>query len=104
MNFVGDLSTGTLKEMPLTIFGIIDGRHIIVSGPCGFLYLRAIGEVTQLYFGLISLSVLNILLRMFCNHMRKLKNKIVTVTKLVTIVTTELRNTELFASYMKPFK
>ena len=31
MNFVGDLSTGTLKEMPLTIFGIIDGRHIIVS-------------------------------------------------------------------------
>jgi hypothetical protein len=31
MNVLGDLSTGTLKEMPLTIFGIIEGRHIIVS-------------------------------------------------------------------------
>jgi len=31
MNVLGDLSTGTLKEIPLTIFGIIEGRHIIVS-------------------------------------------------------------------------
>jgi len=31
MNVLGDLSTGTLKQMPLTIFGIIEGRYIIVS-------------------------------------------------------------------------
>jgi len=31
MNVLGDLSSGTLKEMPLTIFGIIKSQHIIVS-------------------------------------------------------------------------
>jgi hypothetical protein len=42
MNVLSDLSTGTLKEVLLTIFGIIEGRHIIVSSggasvdPAGF--------------------------------------------------------------------